>query len=60
MEFDKLTTFVKSSYNLIKTENSGGSIFTYSYEFNELGLVSQITKDYGNRVEVRKIYWRKK
>lgn len=60
LEFDKLTTFVKSSYNLIKTENSGGSIFTYSYEFNELGLVSQITKDYGNRIEVRKIYWRKK
>lgn len=60
LEFDKLTTFVKSSYNLIKTENSGGSIFTYSYEFNDLGLVNQITKDYGNRVEVRKIYWRKK
>jgi hypothetical protein len=60
LEFDKLTTFVKSSYNLIKTENSGGSIFTYSYEFNELGLVNQITKDYGNRIEVRKIYWRKK
>lgn len=60
LEFDKLTTFVKSSYNLIKTENSGGSIFSYSYEFNDLGLVKQITKDYGSRVEVRKIYWRKK
>ena len=59
-EFDKLTKFVKSSFNLLKTKTSStNGTTTYNYEFNDIGLVSKITKNYG-RVEVSKIFWRKK
>ncbi len=61
LEFDKLIKFVKPSYNLVKTEtSSSNSIITYNYKFNDLGLVCEITKNYGTRVDVSQIFWRKK
>lgn len=60
LEFNKLLNFTKPSKNLVKTETSSTyGLTTYDYKFNDLGLVSEITQSSG-RIDIRKIFWRKK